>query len=123
MKNMPGMDNMQKIFSQLGMPGLGKGSKMNLGAMESQLNKNMKNAKMKERMKEKAENLSRMKETGFCNMSDTTANATTQITDEEIFKIFSTGEKIEKTPRGAKPTTNTNTNTNPSNKKGKKTKK
>jgi hypothetical protein len=119
MKNMPGMDNMQKIFSQMGMPGLGKGGKLNMGAMESQLNRNMKTAKMKERMKEKAENLSKMKDNGFCNMGNADINVnttTTQISDEEIFKIFSTGEKVEKTPRGAKPTP-------VNNKKQKKTKK
>ena len=43
-----------------------------------------------------------------------------KMTDEEIIKIFSTGEKVEKTPRGAKPITNTN---NSSNKKVKKNKK
>ena len=123
MKNMPGMDNMQKIFSQMGMPGLGKGGKLNLGAMESHLNRNMKTAKMKERMKEKAENISKMKDSGFCNMSDTLnqqQQTHTKLTDEEIVKIFSTGEKVEKTPRGAKPITNTN---NSSNKKAKKNKK
>jgi archaellum component FlaG (FlaF/FlaG flagellin family) len=124
MKNMPGMDNMQKIFSQMGMPGLGKGGKLNMGAMESQLNRNMKTAKMKERMKEKAENLSKMKDSGFCNMSDTNTNSSSsnQISDEEIFKIFSTGEKIEKTPRGAKPTP-VNNNQSSNNKKQKKSKK
>jgi hypothetical protein len=105
MKNMPGMDNMQKIFSQMGMGGMAK--KMNMGAMESQLNRNMKTAKMKERMREKAENISKMKDSGFCNMSDT-INQTSlqpQLSEEEIIKIFSTGEKVEKTPRGAKPAT------------------
>ena len=48
MKNMPGMGDMQKMFSQMGIPGLGKGAKVNMGAMEAQLNKNMKMAKMKE---------------------------------------------------------------------------
>ena len=43
MKNMPGMGDMQKMFSQMGIPGLGKGAKINMGAMEAQLNRNMKN--------------------------------------------------------------------------------
>lgn len=117
MKNMPGMDNMQKIFSQMG---LGKGGKMNMGAMESQLNRSMKTAKMKERMKEKAENLSKMKDAGFCNMSEQNQNTSnTLVSDEEIYKLFNT---IEKTPRGAKPpqatnTNNKNNNTNNNNKK------
>jgi hypothetical protein len=99
MKNVPGMGNMQQMFSQMGIPGLGKGAKINMGAMETQLKKNMKTAKMKERMKARAD---KMKDTAFCNMSDTDIKPST-IPDEEIVKIFSTGEKVEKTPRGAKP--------------------
>lgn len=102
MKNMPGMEDMQKMFSQMGIPGLGKGAKINMGAMEAQLNKNMKNAKMKERIRTKADASAKAKEqsqTAFCNMAD----ALPEISEEEILKIFSTGEKVEKTPRGAKP--------------------
>jgi len=112
MKNMPGMGDMQKMFSQMGIPGLGKGAKINMGAMEAQLNRNMKTAKMKERIRAKAEANAKAKEqssTAFCNMSD----AKPQMTDEDIMKIFSTGEKVEKTPRGAKPP-------DQNNKKGKK---
>jgi hypothetical protein len=97
MKDMPGMGDMQKMFSQMGIPGLGKGTKLNMGAMEAQLNRNMKTAKMKERMKTKVEN----KKNAFCNMADETNQK--QVSEEEIMKIFSTGEKVEKTPRGAKP--------------------
>ena len=102
MKNMPGMGDMQKMFSQMGIPGLGKGAKINMGAMEAQLNKNMKTAKMKERIRAKAEANAKAKEqatTAFCNMSD----AKPQISEEELLKIFSTGEKVERTPRGAQP--------------------
>lgn len=106
MKNMPGMNDMQKIFSQMGIPGLGRGAKMNMGAVEAQLNRNMKTAKMKERMRTKVQN----KQTAFCNMSD--VNNTTNVSEEEILKIFSTGEKVEKTPRGAKPPINKNATTN-----------
>ena len=104
MKNMPGMGDMQKMFSQMGIPGLGKGAKINMGAMESQLNKNMKAAKMKERLKTKAEANANAKtkekhDTGFCNMTDSQP----KLSDEELVKIFSTGEKVERTPRGTKP--------------------
>jgi len=118
MKNMPGMGDMQKMFSQMGIPGLGKGAKINMGAMEAQLNRNMKTAKMKERIRAKVEANAKAKEqasTAFCNMSD----AQQKIHDEEILKIFSTGEKVEKTPRGAKPPT-PNTNNKKGKKKGKK---
>jgi hypothetical protein len=102
MKDMPGMENMQKMFSQMGIPGLGNNSKLNMGAMEAQLNKNMKHAQMKERMRSKAAANAKAKEeqskTAFCNMSDAPAYS-----EEDLIKIFSTGEKVEKTPRGAKP--------------------
>jgi hypothetical protein len=55
MKDMPGMDDMQKMFSQMGMPGLGKGAKLNMSAMQAQLDRNMKNAKIKERLRAKAD--------------------------------------------------------------------
>jgi hypothetical protein len=119
MKNMPGMGDMQKMFSQMGIPGLGKGAKVNMGAMESQLNKNMKMAKMKERIKAKAEANAKAKEqadTAFCNMSDS-VQTTQAVSEEEILQIFSTGEKPEKTLRGAKPPSQTGK------KKGKKNKK
>ena len=119
MKDMPGMGDMQKMFSQMGIPGLGKGAKINMGAMEAQLNKNMKNAKMKERFRAKAEANAKAKEqaqTAFCNMS----NAPPAISDEELVKIFSTGETVERTPRGAKPPTpNTPINNTGGKKKGK----
>ena len=117
MKNMPGMGDMSKIFSQMGIPGLGKNTKMNMGAMESQMNKNMKMAKMKERMRAKAE----LKETN-ANIKTTTAPSSPALSEEELIKIFSTGEKVERSPRGAKPTTPV-TNTNTNDKKKKKSKK
>lgn len=101
MQSMPGMGDMQKMFSQMGIPGLGKGAKMNMGAMEAQLNKNMKAAKMRERMQAKAQ--ANKSQTGKTQTNQTTN--TPSISEEEIIKIFSTGEKVEKTPRGAKPTT------------------
>ena len=126
MQSMPGMGDMQKMFSQMGIPGLGKGAKMNMGAMEAQLNKNMKAAKMRERMQAKAQ--ANKSQTGKSQTNQTTN--TPSISEEEIIKIFSTGEKVEKTPRGAKPTTSiTETKSEPiisdtktSSKKGKKKK-
>jgi hypothetical protein len=97
MKDMPGMENIQSMMSKMGL-----GGKMNMGAMKSQLGKNMKMAQMKERMKAKAETN---------KMATATATQPT---------IFSTGETVEKTPRGAKPEVSVNTNTNKKKKKGKK---
>ena len=120
MQSMPGMGDMQKMFSQMGIPGLGKGGKMNMGAMESQLNKNMKSAKMRERMQAKAESNKAQK--APLKEQSTSANAFPTISEEDIIKIFSTGEKVEKTPRGSKPESTLVTETKPSSKKGKKKK-
>jgi len=105
MKGMPGMGDMQKMFEKMGMPGLGKGAKLNMSAMESHLNRNMKNAKMKERMRTKAQAnaAAKMAASASTAPSATTASQKQGLSDEEILKIFSTGEKVEKTPRGAKP--------------------
>ena len=103
MKDMPGMGNIQSMLNKMGMGNLG-GGKVNTAAMESQLNKRMKTAQMKERMRAKAEaNLQAKAQTAAA----ATANASPvqpTISEEEIIKIFSSGEKAERTPRGAKPT-------------------
>jgi len=74
MKNMPGMDGIQSMLSKMGMGGLGKGGKVNYGAMEAELNKKMRTAKMKERMKAKAE------------MNKNVKNAQTQQQAEQVSK-------------------------------------
>ena len=106
MKNMPGMDNIQSMLSKMGMGDLanfgnmgGLGGKVNVGAMEAQLSKSMKLAQTKERIKAKSE----------ANQKARNSQAQTQspisdlpaISEEEIIKIFSTGEKVDKTPRNA----------------------
>ena len=127
MQSMPGMGDMQKMFSQMGIPGLGKGAKMNMGAMEANLNKNMKAAKMRERMQAKAEANKVESNKAQSNKSTKAQEQSNKptISEEDIIKIFSTGEKVEKTPRGAKPETKTEvpiTEPKPSSKKGKKKK-
>ena len=105
MKNMPGMEDMQQMFSKMGIPGLGKGAKINMGAMEAQLNRNMKNSKIKERMRAKVEANAKAKEQNemaLLTNTETPADISKE-EEEELLKIFSTGENVEKTPRGAKP--------------------
>jgi len=96
MKSMPGMGDMSKIFSQMGIPGLDKNTKVNMGAMEAQMNKNMKMAQMKERMRAKVAQKTTPPQA-------TATQSTPSLSEEELIKIFSTGEKAQKTPRGAKP--------------------
>jgi hypothetical protein len=98
MKSMPGMGDMSKIFSQMGIPGLDKNTKVNMGAMEAQMNKNMKMAKMKERMKAKSEQKAQPQAS-----TPSSASQSKALSEEELIKIFSNGEKAQKTPRGAKP--------------------
>ena len=103
MKTMPGMDNIQSMLSKMGMGGLG--GKVNMGAMQSNLNQKMKMAKTKERIRAKAEanaksRLEQQNKSQEFNQQQNTIN------DEELLKIFSSGEKIERTPRGSKPPQN-----------------
>ena len=119
MKNMPGMGDMQKMFSQMGIPGLGKGAKVNMGEMEAQLNKNMKMAKMKERLKAKQE-LKQKQQEEQNQQQDIKQEQQITVSEEELIKIFSTGEKVEKTPRGTKPPININQEGKKKGKKGKK---
>jgi hypothetical protein len=99
MKNMPGMNNMHEILSKMGMPGMAKGGKVNMNAMESQMQKNLKMAQMKERMKKKAT----MTPTPIPTQTQSKPTDTPGLTDEQLFTIFSKGDKVERTPRGAKP--------------------
>jgi hypothetical protein len=92
MKNMPGMENMQEMFSKLG---LGKGAKLNTGAMEAQMNKNLKLAQMKERMKKKAEQKKPAQEP--------LPVQTPLLSEDQLINIFSKGEKAEKSMRNDKP--------------------
>jgi len=117
MKSMPGMGNMEQMFSQMGIPGLGKGGKLNMGAMEAQLNKNLKSAKMKERMRNKVEN---KKNNQNQPNQHNQPNQPSTINEEEIIKVFSTGEKVERTPRNSKPTTENTSSLSSKKKKSKK---
>jgi hypothetical protein len=55
MKNMPGMGDIGKMMSSMGMPGMGKKSKVNMGAMQTKLDENIRMAKTRERLREKIE--------------------------------------------------------------------
>jgi hypothetical protein len=102
MKDMPGMGNIQSMLNKMGMGNLG--GKVNTGAMEAQLNSRMKMAKMKERMKAKSEAKAAATANAKASASaNAFASAQPTISEEEILKIFSTGEKVDRTPRGAKP--------------------
>lgn len=110
MKDMPGMGNIQAMLNKMGMGNMGGDGKMNMGAMEAQLNKNMKMAKTKERIRAKAEaaqkaRMEQQQQTQQQTVKDPNQNA---MSEEELIKVFSSGEKVERTPRGAKPVNETN---------------
>jgi len=70
----------------------------------------MKQALNKERMRAKAEALRQAKEqqAAPAQSSAHATSSTPAISDEELTKIFSTGEKVERTPRGAQKPNNNN---------------
>ena len=116
MKGMPGMGDIQSMMSSMGMnSGRGGGGKLNVGAMQSSLNQNMKMAQMRERMKMKSEQKKAEKEAELLRHKK--LQDVKPLTDEQLEElIFSIdGDKPEKTMR--------NTNTQGNKKKKKKGKK
>jgi hypothetical protein len=87
MKNMPGMNNLASMLSKMGMNmpggGMGGGAKVNFGAMQSQLNRNMKQAQMRERLLKKVQD----------------KQAATNAAVGATTAVFTSGEKPAKTPR------------------------
>jgi hypothetical protein len=120
MKNMPGMDGIQSMLGKMGgvgnMGGLGKGAKMNYGAMEAELDKKMRIAKMKERMKSKSEMNNMMKETQ-AKLQEIKLQTPPAVSEEEIISLFTKGDA-----KTDKSTKNQNQNQNQTGNKNKKKK-
>ena len=94
MKDMPGMDNIESMLNKMGVPGAGKNSKVNMNAFQAHMNRNMKQAKMRERMQQKLQERQRIREEELQRIQlQETQGAT--VTNQ----VFSTGELVEKTPR------------------------
>lgn len=55
LQSMPGMKNMQKMMAEMGLPTGGKNSKVNIGAFQGQMKRNIGKAKTKERLRRKLE--------------------------------------------------------------------
>ena len=77
-----------------GMGGGGGGGKVNFGAMQSQLNKNMKQAQMRERLLKKVHE----KQAAAAAAAATTSSAATAVSGATT-AVFTSGEKPAKTPR------------------------
>ena len=89
MKNMPGMENIQEMLGKMGLGG--KGAKVDMNAMEAQLNRNMKKAEMKERIKKKAE----MKKTEY-KMETSVVPNPDALSEEQLISMFNKPEKAVK---------------------------
>ena len=119
MKSMPGMNNLASMLSKMGMnmPGMGGagggGGKVNFGAMQSQLNKNMKQAQMRERL------LKKVQEKQAATAAATAATATPIPANGKTTAVFTSGEKPAKTPRTAPPPAGASATTNITQSQGK----
>lgn len=113
MKGMPGMGNFQEMFGKMGMP---TGAKPNMGAMQAQLNRNLKVAKQKERMQAKL-NQNQVVDENNHGMSSDELLKQQMMADKAAMELlrmegvseegmkemkFSTGEKVEKSSAGDK---------------------
>ena len=120
MKNMPGMGDLSSMLSKMGMSGLGglaglggKGGKINMGALQSHLQQNMKNAKMKERMQTKLQQKQQQPQTQPSQQKSSPITPVTPVTPANkvvrpttAIYTASSGEQIQQTPRTAKPSEN-----------------
>jgi hypothetical protein len=122
MKNMPGMGNIQSMLNKMGMSGLGGlggGAKVNTSAMESQLNQRLKMAKTKERIRAKAEANAIAKAAAQLQAQQAQQAQQSQMSIEETLNFINSGDKPERTPRGAKPEQQQSSGNNSGNKKKK----
>ena len=103
MKGMPGMNNLADMLNKMGMGGMmggmggGGKSKVNIGAMQSHLQRNMKLSQTKERLQQKLKAQQEQRDAALA--------ASTSVT-----QVFSTGEVVERTPVNASRPSNLNKN-------------
>lgn len=102
MKEMPGMGNMQDLFSKMGMSG-----KMNMGATEANLKRNMRGARQRDRMREKLaqrqeareQEMVRQKAREYKSKMQNTQLKTNTHDNKLENKVFTTGEVYEKSAK------------------------
>ena len=107
MQNMPGMGNIKEMLGKMGLNG-----KMDFGSMKNNLNKNMRAAKQKERMKEKLNERKMRKDAAsmqekYGTVKQNTPTPTERkgslqthgVTDGVEKMTFSTGENVEKSAK------------------------
>jgi hypothetical protein len=106
MKNMPGMGNLTSMLNQLGMSGLGglaglggKGGKVNMGALQSHFQQNMKQAKMKERMLSKLQQKQQQQQQQPQPQQQKPHPHPQPSQVRPTTSVFKSGEQIQQTPR------------------------
>lgn len=110
MKNMPGMGNMAELFGKMGMPGMGKGAKINTNAMENHMHKNLKMAQMKERMKKKA--MARAAEKAKMAQPATNTQNAPRLSEEELITLFNESSSSNTNTSASAPSKNKKKNKN-----------
>ena len=105
MKSMPGMNNLASMLSKMGMNvpggmgGGGGGGKVNFGAMQSQLNKNMKQAQMRERLLKKVQDKQAAAAAAAAQAAQQQQQHAHTIPQTPNTAVFKSGDKPAKTPR------------------------
>ena len=105
MKSMPGMNNLASMLSKMGMNvpggmgGGGGGGKVNFGAMQSQLNKNMKQAQMRERLLKKVQDKQAAAAAAAAQAAQQQQHAHNVPPNGQNTAVFKSGDKPAKTPR------------------------
>ena len=104
MKSMPGMNNLASMLSKMGMNvpggmGGGGGGKVNFGAMQSQLNKNMKQAQMRERLLKKVQDKQAAAAAAAAAAQAAQQTHNVPPSSGQNTAVFKSGDKPAKTPR------------------------
>jgi hypothetical protein len=107
MKNMPGMGNMQSLFSKMGMDMFG-GGKVDTKATEQQLKRKMKLAKTKERIRAKAEANEKAKQMNTLaqlaqQQQQEQLYLQNKISDEELANMFESNILVSESNKQDKP--------------------
>jgi len=79
--------------------GMGGGAKVNFGAMQSQLNKNMKQAQMRERLLKKIQDKQAAAASAAAASAAAASASAASPVNVETTAVFKSGEKPAKTPR------------------------
>jgi GTP cyclohydrolase I len=116
MKGMPGMNNLADMLNKMGMGGMmggmggggGGKSKVNIGAMQSHLQRNMKVSQMKERMQQKLKAQQQQRDAALAAATQSAASANSHAAKLPQSQVFSTGEVVERTPVEAPRPSNSN---------------